>query len=75
MTNEQIMAQEGTDVLVAKDLTNYIVVTMDNGMKYVPLHQAEAMRRERDALLIAYKNTKAMLSMYQRCANVDNGAE
>lgn len=56
-------------------LTNYIVVTMNNGMKFVPLQQAEAIRQERDALLIAYKNTKAMLSMYQRCANVDNGTK
>ena len=62
-------------MIMDKGLTNYIVVIMNNGMKFVPLQQVEAMRRERDALLIAYKNTKAMLSMYQRCANVDNGTK
>lgn len=58
------------------DVTNYIVVTMNDGSKFVPLVQAEAIRRERDAALIANKNLTTMLKIYRRCLpNVDNGAE
>jgi len=58
-----------------KDPTQYIVVTLNNGAKFVPLQQAEAMRRERDSLLIANKNLNTMLKMYQRYNHVDNGTK
>ena len=58
------------------DTTNYIVVKMNDGSKFVPLQQAEAIRRERDAALIANKNLNTLVYMLRRCiANVDNGAE
>lgn len=54
----------------------YMVVVV-NDIKMVPLIQAEQIRRERDALLIANKNLRTMLELYMRgCRkNVDNGAE
>ena len=58
-----------------KDPTQYIVVTLNNGAKFVPLQQAEAIRRERDELLMANKNLRTMLNMYQRCNHVDNGTK
>lgn len=56
-------------------MTNYIVVKMNDGSKFVPLQQAEAIRRERDAALIANKNLNTLLEMYKRCTHVDNGTE
>ena len=54
----------------------YMVVVV-NDIKMVPLIQAEQIRRERDALLIANKNLRTMLELYMRgCRkNVDNGTE
>lgn len=58
------------------EVTNYFVVTMNDGSKFVPLQQAEAIRRERDAALIANKNLNTLLYMTRRCmSNVDNGTE
>lgn len=57
------------------DYTQYIVLNV-NDVKVVPLIQVEALRRERDALLIANKNLNTMLGMLMRCTkNVDNGAK
>lgn len=43
----------------------YIVYNI-NGNKFVPLIQAEDMRRERDAALIANKNLNTMLNILLR---------
>lgn len=56
-------------------MTNYFVVKMNDGSKFVPLQQAEAIRRERDAALIANKNLNTLLTMFRRCMHVDNGTE
>ena len=57
-------------------IMEYMVVVV-NDIKMVPLIQAEQIRRERDALLIANKNLRTMLELYMRgCRkNVDNGTE
>lgn len=53
----------------------YITYTI-NGIKFVPQIQAEIIRRERDAALIANKNLTTMLDLYIRSKkNVDNGAK
>lgn len=56
------------------DYTQYIAVNV-NGIKMVPLIQVEALRKERDSLIIANKNLTTMLEMYVRCRHVDNGTE
>lgn len=53
------------------EYTEYITIKLDNGLKVVPLQQAEAIRRERDALFIANKNLTTILQMYERCVHVD----
>ena len=59
-----------------EEVTEYMVLKLNNGAKVVPLQQAEAIRRERDAALIANKNLNTMLSLYRRfMPNVDNGTE
>lgn len=58
------------------ELTQYIVMQLKDGTKWVPAAQAEAIRRERDAALIENKNLNTILSMYRRTVpNVDNGTK
>lgn len=58
-----------------QEATNYIILQLNNGAKVVPLQQAEAIRKERDSLLIANKNLTTLLDLYRRCGNVATGTK
>ena len=71
------LSSEGDSGRYSKGMIMEYMVVVVNDIKMVPLIQAEQIRRERDALLIANKNLRTMLELYMRgCRkNVDNGTE